>query len=323
MKYASCTMPWLKYRDRFMSKGYAKEEISFFEILEKASKIPGVDGIEINYAHNVDENNVKEVKDRIESLNLGVSCLGCPVSGEDIWTWGSLTSPDKTARKAAISRIKSAMDIAYEIGAGKINLWTAQDGYDYPLEMDYEEAYSDMISGIKEAAGHRKDVKVCLEYKLNEPRRHIMNSTIGKALYLINKVNMDNVGILLDFGHAYQARENPAESVYIAASENKLFHVHINDNLGFDDDDMMAGGIHFTEFVDFVYWLKKCNYQEWLGLDLFPIRENGERAVKNSIAFFKGIERLIDRLGVEQIKKAAASRDVTEIYEAIWKDVLR
>lgn len=322
MKYAAYGIPWMRVRDRFMAGGYHKdEELNYIQILERIAQVPGVDGVELNYFNNVTEKNVAEIKAKLAELNLGVSCVGAPVSGEPQWTWGTLTSPKKESRDMAIERVKATMDIAYELKTKNINLWVAQDGYDYPLEMDYAEAYDMLIDGIKQIAKHRSDINVCLEYKINEPRKQILNTNIGKALYLSNKVNMNNVGVLLDFGHAYQARENPAESAYLAAREGKLFHVHVNDNRGYDDDDFMAGAVHFFEYIDFVYWLKKTNYDGWLGLDIFPIRENGARAVKNTITFMKGIESLVEKIGMDELKKASENRDVTGLYELVW-DIL-
>ncbi len=44
--------------------------------------------------------------------------------------------------------MKKAMDISAELGANKMNLWTGQDGYDYPLQTDYLKNWSMMIEVI-------------------------------------------------------------------------------------------------------------------------------------------------------------------------------
>ncbi len=57
-------------------------------------------------------------------------------------------------------------------------------------------------------------------------------------LMVVNKVAKDNVGVLIDTGHAYMAGENIAESVAVCdLADNKLFYVHLNDNYKVWDDE--------------------------------------------------------------------------------------
>jgi xylose isomerase len=322
MKIAASLYPWTQINDRFMSKGYyIEEKLSTLSILDRIAELPDVDGVELNYIQHLDEKNVEIIKNKVKEIGLEISGIGVPISGESQWTWGSFTSPKKESRQAAINRVKNAMDLAKENSIKKINLWNGQDGYDYPLEIDYEKAYFQLITGIIECAEHQQEVQICLEYKLNEPRKRLINSTIGKCLYLVNKVNKDNVGVLLDYGHSYQARENPAESLFLAAKEQKLFHVHFNDNYGFDDDDMIVGSIHFYEYIDFIYWLKRMKYNEWSSLDIFPIREDSNKAVSNSIYFLRKIEEMVESIGIDNLTTLINEFGTEKMYKTIWKEL--
>ena len=57
------------------------------------------------------------------------------------------------------------------------------DGVDYPFEINYMDAFSHALEGIREAAEYRKDVKISLEYKQSEPRVHCLLNNAGKMAY--------------------------------------------------------------------------------------------------------------------------------------------
>ena len=143
-----------------------------------------------------------------------------------------------------------------------IDIWPGQDGYDYSLQSDYIRDWEYMIEGISECVDYRKDIKIGIEYKPKEPRTHCYVSTIGKTLSLINRIGKDNIGVVLDVGHALCAYENVAESVALCSLfGNKLFHLHLNDNYRYWDDDMMVGSVHIIEYLELIYWLKKTEYR--------------------------------------------------------------
>ncbi|OPX31434.1 MAG: hypothetical protein B1H40_04020 [Candidatus Latescibacteria bacterium 4484_181] len=56
--------------------------------------------------------------------------------------------------------------------------------------------------------------------------------SVGKALSICLELGMENVGVVIDFGHALMSRENPGESVAYLARHRKLFNVHFNDAYG-------------------------------------------------------------------------------------------
>lgn len=321
MRYAVGVHPWVPLRDRFVTAGYQPDrKLTVFEMIERASMVEGADGIELRYPTNIDEDNSDKVISALRAAGLALpDGIAVPVSGDPMWGRGSLTAREPAARTAAMERVMRAMDMCARFGLSRVNLWTGQDGYDYPLEVDYEQSYGRLVSAIRECADHNPKIKIALEYKPNEPRKRIFNGTIGKALFLVHEVDRPNVGILLDFGHAAYARENPAESVYLAARANRLYHVHVNDNYGVDDDDLSAGAVHFTEFIDFVYWLKRIKYDGWLALDVYPVRENGEKAAQNTIFFMRKIESFVESIGVEVITELLRRGEVADMYEMIWK----
>jgi len=95
------------------------------------------------------------------------------------------------------------MDIAPKLNCDLLDVWFGQDGYDYSFQSDFIKAWNLIIDGLKECAEYRSDIRLGIEYKPKEPRTHIYIGTIGKTLVLLNKVNKDNVGIIVDVGHAF------------------------------------------------------------------------------------------------------------------------
>jgi sugar phosphate isomerase/epimerase len=78
---------------------------------------------------------------------------------------------------------------------------------------------------------------------------------------LIHDVDRENVGITIDNGHIVQNGENMAQVVELCARFGKLLNLHLKDNYGTWDDEMIVGSIHLIEHLKFMYASRKSNYQ--------------------------------------------------------------
>lgn len=179
------------------------------------------------------------------------------------WQIGALSIPDEDKRENAIKIAKEALDASENLGADLTVMWLGQEGYYYPFQADYEKCWNILINSIKEVTDYKPHRKIALEYKLKEPRTHIFISNVGRALWIVQQVGRDNVGVLLDIGHSYMAFENPAESTYLLASSRKLYHTHFNDNYRDWDHDMIVGSIRLWELMSFFSGLMKLIM--WVG----------------------------------------------------------
>lgn len=278
--------------DRYVGKGY-KPYINFFERLDRISQIKDVEGIEITYPNDVNFDTVAKVKSEIESRGLRVAALGIEHVCDAEWQYGSFTANDKARRSKAIALTREGMDLASELGAGVINLWLGQDGFDYVFQSDYQENWKRLIGGLQQCADYCPEIKIGLEYKTSEPKLNCIINNGGKALALAKATGKENVGITLDVGHAFNARENPAEIASVLLAENRLFHLHLNDNYGLVDDDMPVGTVHWPQYIELFYWLKKLNYLGWYSLDLYPYRDDAVEACSASIEFIEKSMALI------------------------------
>ncbi|HID96567.1 MAG TPA: hypothetical protein EYP53_11015 [Candidatus Latescibacteria bacterium] len=293
--------------DRFCPRGY-RESLDLMGRVELARRVEGLDGLEL-HTHMFESIDVEGWRQILLEDGWGCSIVSVNVWGEAKWGRGSLTSPDKGLRREAIEVIKRGMDQSKALGANKVNLWLGQDGHDYPFQTDYREMWSRLIDGIGECAAHDPEVRICLEYKLKEPRVHMAVGTVGKVLYLINKVGLPNVGCNLDVGHAIGCNENPAESAILLHNEKRLFHIHFNDNPGDWDWDMTTGSSHFWELLELCFWLDMIGWDDYYSFDIFPAREDPVGAVEANIQNVEGAFRLIEKLDRQEVLEILHQRD--------------
>ncbi|MCE1252989.1 MAG: sugar phosphate isomerase/epimerase [Anaerolineae bacterium] len=278
--------------DRYVGNGY-KPYINFFERLDRISAIQGAKGIEITYPNDVNFDNLAKVKEELKARNLRVVSVGIEHVCDGEWQFGSFSAEDPERRKKSIELACQGMHLAHELGAGVINLWLGQDGFDYVFQSDYQKAWNYLVEGIRECADHRPEINIGIEYKTSEPKLNCLVNSGGKALALALATGRKNVGITLDVGHAFNARENPAEIASILLAEKRLFHLHLNDNYGLADDDMPVGSVHWPQFFELFYWLNKLNYTGWYSLDLYPYRDDSTEACNVSIEFMEKIHKQV------------------------------
>jgi xylose isomerase len=277
------------------------------EMLDLSQQVAGLDGLELVGNWHVNDENIHGVAKMFKDRSLKI-CMLVP----DLWTqakWGrgSLAAPDAKTRQEAVDEIKKVMDWGAELGCPYIDVWPGQDGYDYCFQADYIEAWKWLRDGLAVCAEHNSKVRILVEYKVKEPRTHCFVSSAAKVLLLLE--GLDNVGVLLDVGHSLAAGENFAEAAALLSSRGKLDYLHLNDNYRSWDDDMIFGSVHLVESLEFVYWLRRLNYQGWLTLDIFPYREDGVRAAIQCREWIAALFRAVDRIGLESFAEVIRHGD--------------
>ena len=218
-----------------------------------------------------------------------------------IWHRGALTAPDPKVRRAAIDTAKRAVDIGHALGSTKMDLWPGEDGFDYQFQADYSKLWQWTADGVREIAEYDPGTRVGIEYKTNEPRMYQLVSNAAKAALLGAELGLPNVGGYLDFGHALLARHN------------RLVGVHVNDNYGIGDDDLMVGSIHIWTMLEFLMTLEQVGYHDWITLDIVPRKENAVEACKRSIEALQMLQRMMDRIDRPALAQAQAEMDAVVV----------
>jgi sugar phosphate isomerase/epimerase len=286
--------------DRFMPSGY-REPIDAEARVEAVSMIEGLDGVELHFPAMVREDNVGSVKALLADKGLLCSIVSVSLWSDRQWAIGSLTHRDPDVRRKAIEIVKSGMGLALELGAGRINLWLGQDGFDYPLEVDYRATMGWLVEGLRQCADAEPKVQVCLEYKPKEPRAHSIIDSAARTLWLCDKVGRPNVGALLDVGHAWMAYENAAQSAVLLHQEKRLFHLHFNDTDGAWDWDWIPGTVRFWEVLELLLWLREIGYDGWYSLDIFTPRSDPVASCALGVSNLRRMWALADRLDREAL----------------------
>jgi len=309
-KLGACLPTFGSCADRYCLSGYGGGGTTMEEMLDLAIQVEELDGLEIVGNWHVNDDNIDQVKKMFADRNLDI-CMVVP----DLWTqakWGkgSLASADAATRKAAVAEVQKSMDWAAGVGCGYVDVWPGQDGYDYPLQAGFTEAWKWLKDGVAECAAYRQDVQVLVEYKIKEPRTHCYVNSAAKTILLIQGVA--NTGALLDIGHSMAAGENIAEAAALLDEYGILDYLHLNDNYRTWDDDMMFASVNVPETLELVYWLNRLKYSGWLTLDIFPYREDKIPVVKNCFAWLKALSGAVDRVGMERISEIIGTADANK-----------
>ncbi|MCZ2258103.1 sugar phosphate isomerase/epimerase family protein [Sporosarcina sp. G11-34] len=313
-KYAVGVWAFGSISDRFCEQGYQKPR-SFREKLKAASACEKLAGIEIHYNGDFDKDTIVETKEMVDQYGLEIAAINCELFGDRKFRKGALTSTDAEIRKAAMDVIRGAAEAAHKLGVELVNIWPGAEGHDYPFQVNFTELWENLITSIGTVVKEFPNQKFALEYKGREPRGRSSISTVGKSLLIIHDLGLDNLGVTLDFGHALQVKENPAESAAILNRYGKLFHVHMNDNTRDWDDDYMVGSYHFWETLEFFYYLKKINYQGWISLDITPAREDQIGVVQHCIEVMKQMANVVDGLDDKLIEQALYEQDALKTQQ--------
>lgn len=287
--------------DRFCVEGY-KPPRRMEEYLDDLVKVKDLTGVMMHYPDPVDEQKAEAVRRALEERNLALASLDVDLFSNPQFARGSLMSPQPKIRKKAIEMTKRSLDLAEQLGSEVVNLWPGQDGFDYPFQIDYREQWDLLLDALEEVASYNPRVKLSLEYKLREPRTHSTIATSGVALFLSQIVQLPNVGVTIDLGHSLNCKESPANVVALLDKFKKLFVLHLNDNFRDWDDDMVVGTVHFWETLEFIYYLYHSDYQGWLGLDIFPYREDPVLACSLSIENIKWLLEVVAKIDSQTLR---------------------
>ena len=111
--------------------------------------------------------------------------------------------------------------------------------------------------------------------------------------------------------------DSPAYGLALAASMGKLYGLHMNDGYSQMDSGMIFGSVNIAHAAEFIYYLKKYNYQGVVFFDTFPIRENAKLETQANINSFEKISKIVDEIGMDRIAKVVSKRDGVEAQRLV------
>jgi xylose isomerase len=296
-----------QFVDRYATDAYGPP-VSTLEAIERAAAAGDIKVLDINYPFAGDDVTIEQVRDVLQRTGLRAQAITPHLYMRE-FQMGSFTNPDAAMRRKAVELGKQAIEVAQALDAKYVKFWPGQDGFDYPFQADYAQIWDYQVSGVRAVAESAPEMQFAIEYKLKEPRVHMLFSTAARTLLAIQDMGVDNVGIVLDLGHSLFAKETPADVLQMVSRRGKLVSVEVNDNWREWDDDMAVGSVHLIETLEFLHGLRQIDWQGPILLDQFPFREDPIAAARNSIQTIRSLNNALDRLDLSTLKAAQDRQD--------------
>lgn len=289
----------MKYATRINS--FKRNEKDILKILDKISKIEGITHVDLNYPEHFENTTWEAIKEKLDEVGLKLN--GLALRFRDEFINGELANADDNISNKAKQLCFEAMDICKKMNGEIVTIWLGYDGFDYCFQQDYAKAWEKIKSSFTEICDIEKSIKVSIEYKPFEPRVFSAIPSSTASLLMANEVNKPNIGVTLDYCHMLMKNENPAYGLALVAERNKLYGIHMNDGFGLKDDGIMVGSATLVQTLEFIYYLKKYNYDGVVYFDTFPIRESDVEECKYNIKMFDKLCKFIDNYGIERLNE--------------------
>lgn len=305
-----------KTKDRFHEYNDPKtpeERLAF------VSDMQGITGVEMVYPYEV--NDAAALLKLLSRYNLHLSAVNVNVKAEPEFKNGGLTALQAPVRAKAVQFIKDAKDFAQQAGADKVTCCPLGDGYEFSFQCDYGQMWSYLVETIGEAADYKRDIPLFIEYKPSETRGRCFVDTAAKTMKLLHDIQVAEMGVTLDFGHSMYGQENPAEVVSMVAESPYGLYVHINDNDAKWDWDFPVGTKHFLDYVEFLYYLQKYDYRDFLTSDTSPTRWDIKGVFEMNARLTNKLWLLLQRIDTKTFQKLIAGGDYIETWKFIEKEI--
>lgn len=287
------------------------------QAIDLVSKIDGITSVDLNFPEHFEQYTVAEVSNKLQDTGLEVN--GLALRFRKHFINGELGNSNIEIAEDALKLCYQAVDACREINGKVITLWLGYDGFDYPFQIDYPKVWNQVKKFIRKVADYAPDLQISIEYKPYQERSYAFIDSIGSTMLMVSEIDRENVGVTVDYCHMLMKRENPAYGLSIATERNKLFGVHINDGYGQHDDGLMVGTVSFMQTLEFMYYLKKGNYESAIYFDTFPVREEPLAEIQQNVEMIQEINRLIDTVGMSHIEKVISKNSAIEARQLFMK----
>lgn len=156
-------------------------------------------------------------------------------------------------KEEVFQRMLDAITYAASKKAHKVTLHLGS----YPLEMSREKAINEVVFPVEKMCEHasKYDIQVMIE---NMPGSNELGYSPEEILYIIKRVNKNNLKFILDTGHAHCSDYEITE--YINLLDKYLYHMHFSDNSGLRDEHKRVNS-GTIDFVKVFKALKTIDYK--------------------------------------------------------------
>jgi len=317
-KHSVITSFLSKTKDRFHEYN---EEKTLEEKFQMISGLEGIEAAEVVFPYEV--NSVDELNHLKGKYKVGLSAVNVNVKAEPEFRNGGLTSTVRSIREKAVQFIKDAKDFARQVGADKVTCCPLADGYEFSFQTDYGESWRYLVETFGEAGSYMPEIPLFIEYKPKETRGKCFLDSAAKTLLLIKDIGISNLGITVDIGHSIYGNENPAEAISLIAHNETPFYVHSNDNDGTWDWDYMVASKNFLIFVEFIYYLQKFGYKDYITSDSSPTRFDIKSFFEANVRWTNKIWELLEKIDKKTFDTLIRGDNFMETWRHIEEEIFR
>lgn len=188
----------------------------------------------------------------------------------------TLISPQSWQRRQRMGFLRSAVEIAVDLGADCISFWSGTPA----VRADDDILMGRLVESCKELADHAAEQNVRLAF---EPEPGMFIDTMDKFADLHAKVNHPAFGLTVDVGHLVCNGELPV-SKHLRAWKHVLWNVHIEDmRRGVHDHVMFGEGE--VDFADVFAGLRDANYAGGVYVELSRHSHDAVNTARKAKAF--------------------------------------
>ena len=235
--------------------------------------------------------DVKNLMDQFDSYSIKIS----GVTG----MWGlssadnksrNLVTTDSRLRLAAQNYVKKCVTLCHDLGGKTFNICLFSDeplisdgNHKFlPVEMK-RKLISSLVRPLRELAEYASDYGIDLVIEpLNRYSTPICTSS-EDAKYIVNQLNHENMGIMLDTFHMNIEEDSIYETILVTSS--LLRHIHVSDN-----NRKMPGFAHI-DFDEVVRALKKIKYSKFITFEPTIQNTNYENDLKTGLNHFTSLSK--------------------------------
>ncbi len=279
---------------------------SVLQEFEKA----GLSHVDLNYPEHTNGIAPAQMKEMLDKNHLELN--GTAVRFRSDFINGELGNADPKIAQKALQLCKDACDYCREAGGKVMTIWLGYDGFDYSFQIDYQKVWNQLVNAYREICDYAPDLNISIEYKPYQPRAYSFIDSMGQTGMMLSEVDRENLGVTLDYCHMLMKHENPAFAADVFGSRGKLFGVHLNDGYGLNDDGLMIGTATPFKTLEFMYYLKKHNYDGVIYFDTFPVIEDAVKETERNIQMLEQFDKMIDKVGMDKIQSVIDRNDATE-----------
>ena len=236
--------------------------------------------------------DVKNLMQQFDSFSIDVSGI------TGMWGLSSannksrnLVTADNNSRIAAQNYVKKCVALCHQLGGKTFNICLfsdkplISDGNHRFLPVDKKRKLtSSLIDPFRELSKYASDYDINLVIEpLNRYSTPICTNS-EDAKYIVNQVNRENLGIMLDTFHMNIEEDSIYDTV--VASSSLLKHVHVSDN-----NRKMPGFAHI-DFDAVVRGLKKIKYSKYIAFEPTIETTDYEIDLKAGLEHFTNLSKL-------------------------------